>query len=318
MNKKALHFSLRLAVYLLFATAFIYIIMNHGHDIQNALSKIEYKWLLVLVPLQFAMIAISGFAFKILSLPFQFKLKWQDWMGLSFIANFINQLLPYRPGFAFRYLYLKQNYNMPLNTYLWIMAAYLAITCFIAACFCLLGWLFGKLYIIDGRQILCILILCGGLLLFGYFLKKSSHVQTTSRFDALFTALKKMMHEPGTLSISSISFIISYLIITLLFYSIFISLHHPIAFTHCMFLTGIITVASIVPITAANIGVNESLMGVLTQLLYQDFSLGFSATLIYRMSQWVPAFIFGTLFSFYLVGNIFPWRTKHMQDITKP
>lgn len=315
MNKKALHLALRLTAYLLFAAVFIYILMNHGHDIQNALSKIEYKWLLILVPLQFAMIAISGFAFKILSLPFDFKLKWHDWMGLSFIANFMNQLLPYRPGFAFRYLYLKQNYNMPLNIYLWIMTAYLAITCFIAACFCLLGWLFGKLYIIDGRQILLVLILCSGLILFGYFLKKSSNTQVATGFDSLFTALKKMIHAPGILSISSMSFIISYLIITLLFYSIFISLHHPIAFTHCMFLTGIITVASIVPITAANIGVNESLMGVLTQLLYQDFSLGFSATLIYRMSQWIPAFIFGTLFSFYLVGNIFPWRTRHIQDI---
>ncbi len=62
----------------------------------------------------------------------------------------------------------------------------------------------------------------------------------------------------------------------------------------------------IFPITPGNIGVLETLVGTLTQMMYHDFSLGFSVTALFRATQWIPSIVLGTSFSLLLAGSFIP------------
>lgn len=301
----------------------VYIGVNHGVAIKDTIKQIQLNWLALFILLQFMMISLSGLAFHILSIPFEFHLKWYDWMGLSFIANFINQLLPYRPGMAFRFYYLKKNYGMPFKVFMWIMLIYLAFTFIIAGSFSISGWLYGELYMIDRNDILMMVLVIGAVFFAAFLIRilrnkfnqqKTSDHPIQKTLQNCLSAFQHAAIHPVYLVLSTFVFLSIYSTICLLFYLIFMALNHQVPITHCMFITGIMIFASIIPITAANIGVNESLVGSLTQLMYDDFSIGFSVTLIFRISQLIPGILLGSLFSFCLVGNIIPWKGKKIDE----
>lgn len=288
--------------------------IHFGTDIKKTFINIDFAWLLLLVPLHTIVLILNGFSFRELCIPFDYRLKWQDWMGLSFIANFVNQLLPYRPGLLIRYLYLKKKYQMPLDIYAWTTIAYLVIIVSVSALFSTLGWWLGKLFIIEPKYIFLISFIFFTTIGLGVILKKITYVERlpTSSIQNIIhnmiLSFRRITHSFSALLFAIGSMLISHLLISIIFYCSFCALATPVNFYHCMFISGILYLASIVPITAANIGIAESLAGFLTQIIYQDFGIGFSAAAIFRVSQWIPTFVLGSLFSFILMKNINPWK----------
>lgn len=295
-----------------------------GAEIKETLARINLYWFVIFCSLQSIILILSGLAFQVLSIPFQYRLKWIDWLGLSFIANFINQLIPYRPGMVIRYYYLNKNYQMPLKIYGWIMLIYFSLTCFIAGLYLLVGWTFGQLGTFDRTQLLQLLLLLGlfiTLLLGMIYLRSKINLRPKQRLidnklQTLLTAVKQFSLHPKSIFLSSVVFATSFFLSSLLFYFSFIAMQYNVPFTDCLLITGTITLASVIPITPANIGINESLLGGLTQILYQDFSIGFIVALVFRISQLIPGILFGSLFSFYLVGNIIPWRVDKIDELS--
>lgn len=269
----------------------------------------------VLILLQIPMIALGGYAFKILCTAFNIHLRWQDWAGLSFIANFLNQLLPYRPGMAFRYLYLRQHYHMKTTEFIYVMLVYLLLTLIISAAFTLIGWFVGDLpKSFNQITILALLLIVA---LSGFFIwlrmrsatsfQKSQPLYSVSQvIHKSLEAIHILIKNPVIFIGSLLSLIVVNLLTALIFYAIFLATGFTLPLSNCIFLVGIITIAMIFPITPGNIGVLETLVGTLTQMMYHDFSLGFSVTALFRATQWIPSIVLGTSFSLLLAGSFIP------------
>jgi uncharacterized membrane protein YbhN (UPF0104 family) len=312
---KLLKKTLSLISYLILTGIIIGLIFYYGKDIYAIFIRVKWWLISLMILLQIPMIALGGYAFGILCKRFDIHMRWQDWAGLSFIANFLNQLLPYRPGIGFRYLYLRQHYHMKSTEFIYVMLVYFLLTLVISAAFTLIGWLFGDLpksfNNVTLIALLVVILVCSFI-----FWLKISQTKNENKELSLFLphqliqktlrAVHLLINNPVILFSSCFTLFIVNLLTALIFHVTFICAGAPIPFTDCIFLVGLITIAMLFPITPGNIGVLETLLGTLTQLMYNDFSLGFSVSALYRASQWVPSIVFGTSFSMLLAGSIIP------------
>ena len=281
-----------------------YIIRVNGPDIIHILSKMHFSILITLIFLQIPVIIAGGWAFQFLCTPYRVFMPFKDWAGLSFIANFLNQLLPYRPGLGFRYFYLQQNYQMKISEFIYATLMYFILMVFTSTVFAILGWGLSDIpkefNIVIFTGALATLVLVGGLLWL------STKDQRSPKIKKYLEAFYPLIENPKLLFWSLFGLAIMNLLITFIFYLTFhaVSLHLP--FTHCLLIVGILTLSMIFPVTPGNIGVLETIIGSLTLYLYQDFTLGFVAVALYRATQWVPSVILSAVFSLILLGRWIP------------
>jgi len=271
--------------------------LYYAHDIIALTKKFSAGLLIYIVLLQIPLIGAGGLAFDCLAKPYGIQLKHKDWIGLSFIANLLNQFLPYRPGMGFRYWYLQRHYQLKGSQFIIIMLIYLALMVLMSGLFVFVGWIFLRPLLPTAfNQLLIVSGICGIILIFLWiFLQKNR----TSQVTPLLRAPRSIIAAWGVMGII-------HGLSALIFYKALLAVGAPVTWSACLFLVGICTLASIFPITPSNIGILESLAGTFSLLLYNDFALGFTAAVLYRTTQWVPALLLGSFFSFLLLGSAFP------------
>ncbi|MGD9592940.1 MAG: YbhN family protein [Candidatus Berkiella sp.] len=300
----------KITSYLLLFVIIAGLIFYFGKDIFVQFKKVNSYLLFISIILQIPMIACGGLAFKVLCQTLGIHIKFHDWVGLSFIANLLNQLLPYRPGVGFRYIYMRQHYKMKTSDFFHVMFIYFLLTLLLSSAFTLLGLFDAKIPNIYNLCALAVFLIFAIFLMFflikRYFPSLQSNASKPSVFSKLTVALHTLLNSPGALIGATLSLFTLNALTAIIFYVIFMSLGNPLPFTDCLFMIGVVLLTMIVPITPGNIGVLETITGTLTQMLYQDFSLGFSATALFRISQWIPSVLLGTGFSIALCGSMLP------------
>lgn len=287
-------------------------IFYYNQEILGSFKKIKWHWLTLIILIQTLVILCHGYTFKVLSCCYQIELKWQEWMGLSFIANLLNQLLPYRPGMGFRFFYLKKKHHIKMSEFIYISLIFFLCMITISAALAALGWIFSP-YLIEHR-LFTLVIFSTGLLsfifLFWLVFKKQSISSKSSELvikgqsiKRAMDALQFIMHSPRIVLSAILTLLLASLLQALLFYFNFHAINAAIPFSLCLFLVGVFVVVMLFPITPGNVGVLETAFGTLTQLIYNDFGIGFSSIALFRLCQFLPAVILGSAFCLLLVGS---------------
>jgi uncharacterized membrane protein YbhN (UPF0104 family) len=291
-------FLLKVIAYLSLVALVLFLCYYYGQDIIAVFKKFPLWVLACLVLLQIPAIAAGGLTFDCLTKPYDIHLQWKDWVGLSFIANMLNQFLPYRPGMGFRYLYLRHHYQMKAHQFITIMLVYLVINLLVSTAFSLVGWSQIKMALPKEFNQFFVISVGVGIAIFALWLwlKKTKPLKV----------LHPLLEKPATLLKALVVLAIMNLLNTLIFSLVFWAVGAPLPLSHCLFLVGILTIAMVFPLTPGNIGVLEMLSGTLTLIMYKDFGLGFSAVVLYRASQWIPSVTLGSIFSFLLLGSFIP------------
>lgn len=297
--------AIKLLSYLILFGVITAMFFHYRSDIMAVFSRVRWHYIGLLSLLHIPMIALGGLSFKFLCSHYHIDLKWKSWAGLSFIANFLNQLLPYRLGMAFRYVYMRQHFHMSNAQFIYVMLIYFVFTIVISAIFALIGW--GMSDIPHAFNQLFYITCLVGLIFVGFIIfLKHGRFNPSQKIGQIAEALQQLIAEPRIFFLSLLALIGVSVLTTALFYICLVAIHAPLPVSHCLFLVGILTVAMLFPLTPGNIGVLEALFGTLTQVIYHDFSMGFAAIALYRVSQWIPSIILGSSFSFMLAGSIIP------------
>lgn len=288
------------------------ILYHYQDDFLYLFSNLTLAPLALLITLQAFIIGLGGYPFKILMRCFGYTIGWQHWLGLSYVANLANQILPYRPGIALRYLVLRKHYQLPLKVYSFSTLFYFIILMLCASLMMIIPWAFFDLpQSFDEHLYLATIALASILLGLGllhgvikWIHKRKNAPNLTQFTEQIKTVLKDIPTMAGCL----IGFGLIQALIVISFLVIFTALGKPLALSHGFFIVGVATFGLMFPITPGNIGVLEALMGGLTQALYGNFGLGFSAVLLYRLAQFFIAMLLGTLFSYVLLGGLSPLK----------
>lgn len=311
-----LKIAIKLISYVILLIVIAAMFYHYRIEILDVFSRVQWPYIGLLSLLHIPMIALGGLAFKFLCQPYHINLLWKHWAGLSFIANFINQLLPYRLGMGFRYIYMRQHFHMSNAQFLYVMLIYFVFTVVISAVCALIGWLISDMPS-NFNKLFYATCLIGFLFLSFIILLKRSRFKTTHMLGEVFKALQTLIADPKIFIFSFLALLGVNLLMTALFYICLLAINAPLPLPHCLFLVGILTGAMLFPLTPGNIGVLEALFGTLTQVIYHDFSMGFAAIALYRVSQWIPSIILGSSFSFVLLGSIIPSINKTPKTVTK-
>ncbi|HET9843559.1 MAG TPA: lysylphosphatidylglycerol synthase transmembrane domain-containing protein [Gammaproteobacteria bacterium] len=297
-------------IFLVFLGA-AYLIVKNEQDFSLLFSQLNWWVFFLILPLQIPLIGLGGYPFKVLIAKFGYILPWREWMGLSFIATLLNQILPYRPGIAFRYFYLKKKFHLPLSLFSLATMLYMLMVTFTSALWVFIPSFFvglpkkmehevatGLIYVL-----FLIIILIFTHILLRFLTQKNLLHRYLKRFTQSYRTL---FASPQILFLSWFIICFIQLLSVLTFYLTFMSLNYPILLGHCFFLVGITTLSLLFPLTPGNIGILETAIGGLTHALYNNFGLGFSAMLLYRLAQLSVSLIGGSLFSFILLKHFLP------------
>lgn len=280
---------------------FIWVFHRFETEFKSAFSELSWSHFVVLNILQVLIVGLGGFPFKTLCLPLNVNIAFRDWFGLSFAASLLNQALPYRPGLAFRFFYLKAHYQLSGPAFLAVTFVYLLLmvgSAFVLgflACLVsnLPAQLEDKLVPALGTFSLMIMIL---------ILIKWWSKQRNMTLPGI-PELHKISHHLGYVVWSSIGVVFALIISSLSFYLIFNQIQSPLPFSHCVFLISLLSISMLVPVTPGNLGIAETIIGSLTHFLYGDFTQGFMAVILFRLSQFTVSASLGGLFLSYFVSH---------------
>lgn len=280
----------------------------HQDDFKHLMTQLDWPTLVMLIGLQTGLIGLSGYPFYVLVGCFGTRVHWHHWVGLSFIANMLNQLIPYRPGIAFRYLYLKKHYNLSFKIYSFVTVFYFMMLIICSSLMVLFPATLSDHNAFNDPMLVASWALFGAVICLGlvhtWFKKMSKSQDQTQKKLIWIASLKKILSHPKSMALSCTGFIILQLMTVMSFYLIFLGLGYPIPTSHLLVIVGLVTLGFLFPITPGNLGILEVMLGGLTESLYGQFGLGFSALLIFRIAQLSVALIFGSFFSYFLLGHL--------------
>lgn len=308
-TSRRLYLLLIVILYAGLSALFAYLVAQNAKEILKLFKHITWDYAFASILLHIPIIALGGLSFHIIATRFNIHQHFRDWFGISFIANFMNHLLPYRPGVLFRYIYLRKHYHMKTADYVYVTITCLGFILLISALFMLWGWFFGsqisEFYIFPILNIGILFIIIVAI----YWIKKAQKRDTSQINNVMknwFKNFNFILSHPFSLFFSLGTIFLLNFFTALVFYILFFALKAPIDFSYAIFMAGVISLALLFPITPGNIGVLETLAGILTLNAYNDFSLGFSVVALYRFTQWVPSLLLGMGFSFLLMGRFLP------------
>jgi uncharacterized membrane protein YbhN (UPF0104 family) len=277
-----------------------FILYKHSNQLVYYSKNISWRYAFNICFFQALFLSFAGLAFALLCKTKVNNATWSEWIGLSFIANLLNQILPYRPGLIVRYLYLNKNHQLKLRDYVSINLLFFLFISLIGFIFFSIGMFFLPIdiknqlttqYSLPNNYLpitlLIIVFITASVFLFKRFIKKT---------------YKRIFNKQNFKSILNILFM--HISLALSFYFCFKALNYPVPFIDTVCITGAVTVASIISLTPGNIGVIETLLGSLTLWWYSDFSIGLAAAIIYRGSNFFSSSIGSGLFFFKLADKI--------------
>jgi len=247
-----------------------------------------------------ALLLLGGYPFKLLCNSIPCNLKTSEWIGISFISNFLNHVIPYQSGLGFRYLYMRQRFNLSLATYAQIVFIYATLHISIVLALLLFA-LFNIRFTIPLKlsefqlgTLLALVLVSIGLF---YKLFPIWHEKQSEKMRQWLSVLRTHINKPHLIILSFINLLGSRLAACVAFYWAFKALHYPISWEITLLIVCLMSLASLIFITPGNLGITESIAGLVTHYAFKNFPIGFSAMLIFRATQFVVTAMFSIFFS---------------------
>lgn len=302
-RKKLTKFLPSLAVLILVG----YLVTLYREQFQDLLLKADYKFFCMVFLCQVALIALTGLPFKTLFSALGVNMQTAHWVCLSYAGNFANYTAPLRPDLAVRYVFMKQTYQSSLTDIATVSVSYTFyafITSLILAT--ILGPFVTQLSSNTFYYPLFWLAACA--LATICVIKLISLERLTRRLPPkISSTIDKIKSFTSNRSLF-VQIIAQFLVINLLsgltYYFAFHSLSLSPNIAIVLLIAPVSTLAGWFTLTPANIGVTESLVGFLLEYSTGDFSAGFLATSIVRLSHIGVSIIFGGLSSLFLLSRV--------------
>tara|TARA_B100002003_G_scaffold213796_1_gene211703 strand:+ start:2255 stop:3199 length:945 start_codon:yes stop_codon:yes gene_type:complete len=256
---------------------------------------------------------ISGRKFKLLFEAYKIRLTIKEWFGLPQVV-YLFDLLFFKSGLMVSAYYLKKNLHLSYSRYLVAMSA-LKISDLFAATFMGLIYSFA-LFIFYGIKFYVVLIFVVLLAVLTVFVKLSFLLPIKEK-ELKSGALKKVIeitklwneYKRNTITIVKL-ILLSFIAIPMYgvrYYVAFHILNYQVSIFECIMISIIIHITGFISIIPGNIGIRETVVGILSYFMGYNFDYGIIAATVDR--------IFSTLF-FVFFGIIF-FNVLHLKGYSR-
>ncbi|MFH1317868.1 MAG: lysylphosphatidylglycerol synthase domain-containing protein, partial [Candidatus Omnitrophota bacterium] len=306
---------LSITILTIILSSFTYYIYSHWADFTQI--KISRPLLIIpLVIIAFLPSITNGLIIKYLVAPFNLKLGFKEWFGLSVITTFYNTIFPFRGGLIAKATYLKEKYSFPFFNYVAMMAGIYVISFLVAGFFGLVSLLFIYLFYRIFNSLILIVFVSVFLASFFIVLFSPKLPETKNSFLNKIIKVANGWHLiKGNRKIIFVSFAVEVVQIlisvfsTTLLYRIF---NIDISFVKALFLISIGKMFIFTGITPAGLGISEAIAVFSALVIGIRPAESLSAATLNRIIGTVVIFILGPIFSYLLIK-----KEKNPEDVSK-
>ena len=286
-------------------TAVLYASRNQIDKI-DSISEFSVSSLIIISILFILVQFIFGFQLKNILSAFYIKTTFKEWFGLIAVQSMGNYL-PFSGGTLSNIAYLKVHKKLPVSNYLGYLAGdtILKITIYgVVGIVILLGnW------ILFNQFNATLLLIIGIFFIFGLL----SVILPGVRFIPENKVIRWIisLHEgwliirnnTKVLIICILTHILTLILISFQYYFIFKELNFQFNLYSIFILTIITNLVRVASLFPGNIGLRESVSGIVLQLFGFSFGIGVLASLMGRIISMFWIFLFGGIFSYILINN---------------
>lgn len=280
--------------------------LNHISDFEQLLN-VEFKWIAILFLLCIFSLIPVALEFNYSSKLFNLHLKAKEWIGLSIINTFYNQILPLSSGVLIRGVYLKKKFDLDYSKYSGVMGVSLILTVFTSCIITLLIGLFGPFeaaYLTEiSVSLSIILISC---VVFYLSVKRLAKIDFRIKFVNNFIL---SVNEGMDLIQENKKFISSILLLQILMnlgfglrlYLCFWILDLEVNFLIVIFVQSLTMLTTLISITPGNVGIREAIIGNMQVILGVSFEESVLAATLDRIISLIIILLLGMYFNFTLI-----------------
>lgn len=261
---------------LVFAAAGGYLYF-HRHDLQ-ALDAIRASELMAIGAAVFAFFLATGATFYLFLLTVSIRLAPLEWIGLTFLTNFANYLLPTRPGAAIKALYLNKVSGLPFARFSAVLAAQ-GLTSFFTAGLSgllLLAFFSGRPGAAPPALVAtCLVTVAAAGVPFALRLRSPRSSSKLAAFvREAFDGFALIKEQRAALLAAAGSVLVQYLLSGVLYVLVYRALGSPIDFSVALLIGVFSSLSNSFTITPNNLGVQEVIIAYLYSLTGLDFAAG--------------------------------------------
>jgi len=243
---------------------------------------------------------------KVVLSVFSINLKFVEWFGLISIQS-LGNYLPFSGGTISNIAYLKVNKKLPVSDYLGYLAGDTVLKIAIYGALGL-GFLFGNWILFNQFNatiflIIGIFFVLGLLLVFLPSISLKTDNKPIRWIISLHEGWIKIRNNAKVLTLCILTHILTLVFISLQYYFIFKELHFQFNILSIFVLTIITNLVRIASLFPGNIGLRESVSGMVLLLLGFPFGIGVTASLLGRIINMFWIFLFGSIFSYILLNS---------------
>ncbi|HPD18051.1 MAG TPA: lysylphosphatidylglycerol synthase transmembrane domain-containing protein [Candidatus Goldiibacteriota bacterium] len=279
-------------------------IYTHFSDFKQ-LSLVRPEYIFVLLVFGLFNSWTNGLIIKYVAEPFDIKLKFKEWFGLSIITSFYNLITPFKGGLAAKAVYLKQRHNFSYTNFLATWMGIYVINFFAASFLGLISLYFIYLkYNIFNVIVLFIflafLIPTLIIILFSPEFKETKH-EFINKFIRVLNGWNIVRKNKKIVVMASIIIIAQILINSfscMIAYDIF---NIKIGIEKAIFLSTISIVGILVQITPAGLGINEVLAVFFGLVVGITPAQALTVAILGRIISVLIMFTLGPIYSFVLI-----------------
>jgi len=298
MNKK--HKIAVLIILLLLLLCYI----SKNLDSFTNITIVNFFYFAILFPLATLFLCINGLILKYLLIPFEIRLNFKEWLGLSAITSFANLITPFRGGAFARAVYLKNSYDFSYSLFLSTLAGIYVVNLFTHGFTGIVLILLLKLFhncfnttLFLFFTVLCITFL--SIIIICPKFNSTKHRQLNKAIEVIngFSAIKKNM---SIILLIIGSTLLNISIVGTMIYFEFKAIGYKAEFLPSMLISTISSLTLFINITPGSLGIKESAMAFSALITNLSISHTLAAALLDRLIHSLTICTLGPLFSYIL------------------
>lgn len=303
MNKKKIFQILVLIVLIIWFAFYFY---QHIEEFKQ-LKIVNIVYFLPLFFLFIFFLINNGLVLKYLLEPFQIKLKFKEWFGLSVVTTMGNFLTPFRGGAGARAIYLKTKHGFPysyfLSTLLGIYIIVFLVNSLVGLLtMILLYFFYGIFNIIIFIIFLCLFLFLLGIVIFSPKIKETKYPFINKFINVingwhLIKSNKKIIVVTGLISLVNVVIMVLVMFLEFRVFGINISL------LDALFLSIVSALSLFISITPGALGIREVVIAFTATVINIPISQALAVSILDRAIGLAFIFILGPIFSYILMNQ---------------
>ncbi len=285
------------------AVLLLVLFLLNNEELLKEAGKLPLWIFFAVVATRLIIIGLNGLILKVLAAKFSIVLRFLEWFGLANVTTMTNYITPFSSGLLVRAAYLKRRHAFPYAQFMTTLAASVLLLFLVVG---VVGFVVSIIILEQGGNawVLIILFLLVTIAVLILLLLPNFELAERNRITQIINTSFQGWHSVRGDN-SLVARLITITLVGILFnglsyWIVYRALDTSISYEAVLIISLLPLFTQVLRITPANLGLQEAIVALSSELMGVGAELGLLVALILRAATIVPVVLLGSLFSYLL------------------